>query len=197
MTDMPCLRWPREKDSLFQEGKDWWNTAILSLADRRGHLLAPAFKQASDLLVSHVRTTQMDQDSLVYPIMFLYRQYLELTLKALILDGRSLLGLKGDYPSGHDIRKLWSEARSILEQVFPDEPAGDLDVVDKVVGQFMEVDPDSQAFRYPVDKKGRQISRRVIRVPLVNVASVMDGVANLLNGSIDVIDAYRQDTSEM
>lgn len=32
-------------------------------------------------LVEHVGRTQIDQDALVYPIVFCYRQYLELLLK--------------------------------------------------------------------------------------------------------------------
>jgi hypothetical protein len=49
------------------------------------------FRLAADLAVEHVVTTGNDQDSLVYPVVFGYRQYLELRLKGLLRDASRLL----------------------------------------------------------------------------------------------------------
>ena len=100
MLDVPDPKWPSPDDELFKEGEDWWNTAIIGTPGGLS-LIAAGFLQAGDLLVEHVASTQMDQDSLVYPIMFSYRHYLELTLKMVIVDARSLLGHSGTYPTGH------------------------------------------------------------------------------------------------
>ncbi len=189
LSETPDLKWPSPDDDLFKEGGDWWNTAIIDSFSR--HMIAGGFKQAADLLVEHVNSIQMDQDSLVFPIMFSYRQYIELTLKRLILDGRSLLDRSGEYPAGHDLRRLWRECRGILDEIFPDDSEGPLDAIEKNIEEFMKVDPKSEAYRYPVDRKGELIKTHKLRVPLANVAQVMDRIANLFSGSIDAIDAYR------
>lgn len=44
---------------------------------------AMGYKRAGDILVQYVADNDWDQDFLVYPITFLYRQYLELRLKEL------------------------------------------------------------------------------------------------------------------
>ena len=197
LLEVPDLKWPSQDDDLFKEGEDWWNTAIVDTRGFSRYMVAGGFKQAADLLVQHVNSTQMDQDSLVFPIMFSYRQYLELTLKRLILDGRSLLGRCGEYPAGHDLRKLWRECRILLDEIFPDDSEGPHDAIEKNIEEFMKVDPKSEAYRYLVDKKGDPIKTHKTRVPLVNVAQVMDGIANLFSGSIDAIDAYRDSMPSM
>lgn len=187
--DSPDPKWPSPDDELFKEDEDWWNTAIVGQSGGVS-LIADGFLQAGDLLVEHVASTQMDQDSLVYPIMFSYRHYLELKLKTVIVDARSLLGHCGAYPTGHNLWKLWRECRPMLDEIFPEsnEPH---DVVEANIKAFMKVDPTSTAYRYDVGKDGKPIETQKDRVPLANVAHVMEGLGNLFSGTIDAIDAYR------
>lgn len=189
MLDVPDPKWPSSGDELFKEGDDWWNTAIISTPVGTS-LIAAGFLKSGDLLVEHVASTQMDQDSLVYPIMFSYRHYLELTLKRLIVDARSLLGHSGKYPTGHNLLSLWRECRPMLDEIFPDsnEPHA---VIETNIKAFMEVDPKSTSYRYSVDKDGKPMKTHKARVPLANVALVMEKLANLFSGTIDAIDAYR------
>jgi len=49
------------------------------------------FRMIADLAVQHVLDTGNDQDYLVYPIVFSYRQYLELRIKGLLGDASQLL----------------------------------------------------------------------------------------------------------
>ena len=78
----------------------------------------------------------------------------------------------------------------MLDEIFPEsnEPH---DVVETNIKEFMKVDPTSTAYRYDVGKDGKPIETHKARVPLANVALVMEGLANLFSGTIDAIDAYR------
>ena len=92
-------------------------------------------------------------DTLIYPVAFLYRHYLELRLKEIIVQGAELLAQQSDLKPVHKLDVLWNSVRSILETVWPNGPRTDLDAVENVIGQFHKLDLTSMAFRYPVDLK--------------------------------------------
>src|ERR1700674_2477203 len=56
------------------------------------------YKEAADLLVAHIEVTGRRADKLGYPILFLYRQHLELVVKNLIRVCCSALRRDQDFP---------------------------------------------------------------------------------------------------
>ena len=117
MLDENKLPWPQNGDKLFIEGDDWYYVACLN--DRRDNLelYIVGYKEAGDVLVKHVMETQRHHDSLVFPIVFMYRHYLELRLKQLIRDGNLFLGNPSTFPKHHRIDTLWAECKVILKLV--------------------------------------------------------------------------------
>lgn len=183
--DLPSeFKWPDLDDDLFDESDDWWNTAIVETLPFREYGIARGFRDAAEVLVSHLASDPSLKDSVVFPMMFAYRQYLQLMLKAVIIEGREHLNRSGCYPSGHDLMALWSECKHILEAVFPNENVKLLEVTGRILRQFMEVDPSSMAFRHPVNKHGDPLRTHELRVQPANVASVVAGVGNFLDGSV-------------
>src|SRR5665811_2493141 len=81
---------PSSGDQLFVSQEDWWNNACLNWCHDGWTLYATGYREAADLLVRHIEQRGVDQDMLVYPVLFLYRQYLELEIKDLIRQGRRL-----------------------------------------------------------------------------------------------------------
>lgn len=178
--------WPKSGDDLFREGDDWWHTAIIQSEVHGEYAIAGSFKEAGDRLVAYVSDKKSGQDMLVFPIMFAYRHHLELMIKAVIKEGRRHLGCTGDYTYTHDLMRLWSECREILEAIFPDDDTEPLDATEHILTQLTKVDPDSQSFRYPVNQKRRaQVDQ--LRIPLANVARVVEGAGNFLGGSVNWI----------
>lgn len=125
------------------------------------------YQQAGDLLVEH-GITQGKQNILVYPTVFLYRQYIELRLKEIIRNGNMALNRPQDFPKSHNIDCLWGKCRDILEELDKDELANlskdernkrnnTLNALEKDIKTFSEWDPTSQAFRYPADKNGTSL----------------------------------------
>ena len=86
-----------------------------------------------------------------------------------------------DIPFGHDIYDLWKKCKEILE-VCPKGSLIGLDVVDDLINQFRSEDPESCAFRYPTDKKGKP-SLKIEHINLHNFAEVISGIANTLDGA--------------
>ena len=141
-----------------------------------------SYKRAGDILVE-----QMTPDLLIYPIMFCYRQYLELLLKNIYynyIKEKNMLRLpkeiseinkknqdkikesiKNEYKSyirsvSHNLFRIWDCAKSILKNQICREK---LNYIDEVVSWFNINDPLSDRFRYEYNKKmERNIDNKIL-----------------------------------
>lgn len=64
---------PTDEDKLFTTAEDYWNNACLNFLHDGWALYTIGYKDAADMLVSQVETHGRHHDTLVYPIIFLYR----------------------------------------------------------------------------------------------------------------------------
>lgn len=126
------------------------------------------YKEAGDLLLQNALENGR-QHVLVFPIIFLYRHYIELMLKEIIMNNRAFLGISEDFPSYHNIDRLWEICRENFQKVDEaiDPQFTKIEEYQKIVEaydaleidlrKFTQLDPTSESFRYPVDKRGRPI----------------------------------------
>lgn len=140
---------------LFTSAEDFHNNACVNWCLDPLELYTTAYKEAAEKLVKEVVSSHRHQDTLVYPIVFLYRQYIELRLKEIIRSGRKFLDEPGDFPTTHRIHELWSSAKIIIKKILEnEEEKPDFEFVEHVLAEFSNYDPESFSFRYPTDKKG-------------------------------------------
>lgn len=139
-------------DQLFKGNNDWWNNACLNFTRSNYELYALGYKQAGGILAEHINQKRRFQNSLIYPLIFLYRHFLERRLKGLIIDGSVLLDRNRRKLETHDIKSLWARCREILEKIFEEDNSANFDRLQKIIQQLSERDPDAQAFRYPTLK---------------------------------------------
>lgn len=78
-------------NSLFSGDNDWKANACLNWSPDSLGLYIEGYREAADKLVHDVVESGTNQDILVFPISFLYRQYIELQLKHIIRESRILL----------------------------------------------------------------------------------------------------------
>lgn len=135
------------------------------------------YKEAGDRIVQGIGEGRAGQDYLIFPIFFLYRQYLEIMIKGLILECQLLAGIerpeKANKPAdrvlaaqGHDIGALWAYLLSITPQVWPGFDAKDVAETSNVVSAFVAHDKGGDAARYPVDLTGKRTLAGLKRVNL-------------------------------
>lgn len=111
---------------------------------------AGSYKDAADHLVGNIERYEVD--SLVYPIMFLYRHHLELQLKSLLRNLCLFHGLERTFPKKkHDLVELWCRVRPLMEEICPQDTE-DNDHIEARIKEFSQIDPVSESFRYPEDK---------------------------------------------
>lgn len=106
---------------LFIQGEDWHNNAMLGWTHFPWDIYAAGYKDAADALVGALAERKASLDSVVYPLVFLYRQGLELQLKLILPLARRLAGKEAVADHQHGLMPLWNELRRHLQQLDPRE----------------------------------------------------------------------------
>jgi hypothetical protein len=105
-------------EPLFKPASDWHNNACLNYGNDVTRNYIDGYKKAADKLVN-----DMDShiDLLVYPIVFLYRHHVEISLKEMIESGDFLLGTKFNKTKTHGLNSLWMEVKRIAKEIWNKE----------------------------------------------------------------------------
>ena len=206
-TILPANRKPPTKGSkLFAPGPPWRPHADLTVGAANWDAYALGYKVAGDLLAGHVGDSPFHSNVLGFPVVYLYRHYLELRLKDLLVLTARLLGLPEEAPEGHHLLDLWQKLRPGLQQIRP-EGKGDFDAVEDTIEQFAELDPSSETFRYPVYKDGRSTLRftpqRVAEnrdIDVVRLRETVDAIEGVLDacstGMSELLEANAEAVAE-
>lgn len=186
------IKFPEASDRLFVSASDWRNNARLDWSWDKWSAYAEGYKEAAGILVKQIEACARGavQDTLVYPIVFLYRQYIELAIKALLKDARRLQDIEKEFPTHHRIYELWLDCRGLLKDICPGDSEKELDQITRLIKEFSSIDPDSFAFRYPEDKKGKPSIDGLTHINLRVLRETMEGISNLLSGAHDQISDY-------
>lgn len=150
-------------------------------------------------------------DSLVYPIMFLYRHYLEIMIKQMLWEFRSLQFYLNKYYGNteygsefskgkdpimkHDLMSIWKELRDLMKESWSnEEDLSFLADVEHRIKEFHDIDQGSFSFRYPVDKENNpifQFDQEIQKVNIVQVKRVVDAITTRFGGALDKLDHQR------
>jgi hypothetical protein len=197
---------PRKGERLFRgDLRDWKNNACLRQGDdyayREGYL------RGAQLLVQQVGETSRDQDFLVYPIVFLYRHYIELTLKDIItraryLVERELSEAEKKHLTSHRLDLLWNDFKPLSGDIakaggWVDLPPEDIHGIEDYILQISEVDPNSYSLRYAHSKKGEpSLPELLTHINLRHFGELMDRLARYLWGidmGMSVLEEMKHD----
>ncbi len=178
--------WPQPGDKLFVPGYGR-TVAYLGGYGTGFSRYAISYKDAADALIERVIEKDSGADLQFYPVAFLYRQYLELRLKQLLVSGGHVVYDESKLTHGHDLKRPWAEVRKILESVWPGTYAEEMDALGKCIDELCQLDAKSMSFRYPVDKEGQPTLLGLDRVDVVNLKNVMDRIASFLDASSDAL----------
>lgn len=184
-TEHEQIPWPQSGDKLFVSTEGAENAWLKWRGDDKWFAYAEGYRKAADLLAKQSSIDSSEIDFLVYPIGFLYRHYLELRLKSLIIVGLEVLGKRHEFRKNHDIEELWKKTRAVLQEVWPNGSKTDLDNVDACIHEFAHTDPISEAFRYPTTKDGKQTLANLKHIDLANLSKVMERLSGLLDSALD------------
>jgi hypothetical protein len=188
---IPLRSWVLSMKSIFSGPGDATLTAVLRYPEGSHNMMAEGYLEATKKLVEPIKSEAIGIDFLVYPIVFLYRQWFELRLKYIIDHGRQLLSQGSGYDKVHELDKLWPVTQEIMEQVWAGYPRpAEFELINRAVEDFRRFDADSQGFRYPIDRKGNPNLLGLDEINLGHFASEMDKIARFLDGAASAISVY-------
>ena len=174
------IPWPRTGDQLFKAGG---HGALRAMVVTGLSVAATGYKDGADALVERLSETGRN-DALIFPIVFCYRQYLELKLKAV---GQILRVLSAEnFRKIHDLNKLWEPVREALAAKLDPSETGPLDAVAACIAEMNSIHPGSVAFGYP---EFEDVLRVGHQIDLANLMSVMMRVAAFLDAAEDAVES--------
>lgn len=136
-----------------------------------------------DELLNNHKGDWLKIDSLIYPLLFSYRHYLEIVMKDTLRYHRLIkqetffdqVGFKNE----HSLIKIWTELKPYLEHIYvnAENLNEKFSAVEKLLNEIDEKDKGSYSFRYPFDSSRNldtpiQFSLPHIAIDLGNLKAV-------------------------
>ncbi len=185
------FRWPQKGDKPFvvaDNPSD--NAAVATSTFGRLVLMIEGYKKAGDLMVAAAEEDWRDRDILVFPIVFNYRQFLELSLKYQLATYGPTVGIEPNWNS-HKLDALWKEFLMMLKSYDEGFPKEADHHVENIVLEFALADPRSFSHRYPVDPKGTKIEVAFNAIDLSNLAKIMNALESYFSGCDGLLSSLK------
>lgn len=188
---------PLHDDQLFRHDlPDWTSNAMIGYQLDTFPTYADGYRDAAQALIEKCLTEQRGNDVLIYPVVYLYRQYIELRMKEIIITIQYCKGEQKHIPPTHKIEELWRRLKTGYASL--DEPLTDETIqnAERLILEFADIDPQSMAFRYPVNLKGEKMLS-LTHINIRNFGEVMSRLACLLDALSDQVAHYADLANDM
>jgi hypothetical protein len=164
----------------------------INQGDMARRLYCSGFFEAARCLLDEAARNHLPVDTCFYPAMFLFRHALEVALKEMYASLWFLNRRDGQPPQRHSLKQVWESLRPDLEyffNVYPDDQTADgcpvqqvpLDEVQAAIDELQELDPNGQAFRYPVSTTGTPTLEHVQYVNLRHLLEATTRIGEAVN----------------
>lgn len=130
-------------------------------------VFAKGYVRAADRM-AEILLQRHFSDYEAYPVVYLYRHALELSLKHIIYSCSTLAAyqyrddIEDALHNTHDLSKLATTANAVLSALYPEDEfiSALCPRIRVTCNEFDEIDADSFAYRYPTDRKGRASTKQ-------------------------------------
>jgi hypothetical protein len=157
---------PSKGTSLFRGEKPSYNSCALHQYRDQWDAYAYGYRWAVDALFKEAREGVHPTDVHYYPIIFVFRHYLEIRFKGLIKDLTKYVHPERFHEEkiihGHEIASLWGVCKKLLidfsetdDEKINEGDLADFKLIEGFIKEISVIDPRSESFRYPVDKNGK------------------------------------------
>lgn len=198
------LPWPSEYRGLFVQGGGYYEFARLRGGDIEQQFgrYCKGYKESADRLIDDAIASKeiARLDTVVFPAFFLYRQFIELSLKQTIVVfspgtwSERIATLK---ELNHDLVAMWKKFIKVLPEVKNGYKKTTLEVVGKYIQEFSKIDKYSFSFRYPITKELDLIFGEEKSVNLRHVKDRMAELEAFFVGVDAYVDQLRTFRNEM
>ncbi len=161
-----------------------------------------AYKMAADLLFREFERKRIESQAghaldvehwLVFPIYFIYRHAIELSLKQMSAARAADLGIEVESAITHDLFDLWKEIEDWARDICGASLAAEADAFGHLVKEIQHVDPKGDAGRYAERTNRRPSFHGIQPLDLVNLRDTCTKMLNVLTWVWSLRDEKRQD----
>ncbi len=189
---------PNQNDKLFKEENNQNYGAWLKKPDNKFFLYSEGYRKSGEQLFDFCLENKFYLNTLIYPLVFNYRQFVELRLKELIIMGYKYHGINKDFSDVHSLNKLWNTYRKEIIEPLNKIDKVTLNNVERIISQFNDEDPNSMTFRYPVSRAPKRIeSIQRETIDLDNFKRVIDKLIYFFNSQWEMLANYQELQDEM
>ena len=193
-------------ESIFGEDQRWETSrtahrAFRALSDQ-WDAIASANKEAADRLVVGLRPGPTSESYFSYPIMSLYRHYLEMRLKGILFQLIGWANLAANGPREdpeqtlktltHNLMDVWRKVRELLNEIDRSELAiegvreeadAKYNAIESRITEFSDIDKGATGFRYPVQRDGTAtLGTPLSKEEMLQVKGVVEALEYYLAG---------------
>lgn len=178
-------------------------SARLNFTQYKWDIYAVGYKDAADILVNSLLDGKRLVDNLVYPIIFLYRHYIEIRLKEITMSGNQLLNLTADFKDGHVLAEKWRDCREVIKKIFITDSKEHLNNFESLLFEYSKIDSGSDSFRYPVTTLRKNTNKRdatlpgVKRIDVLHFKNVVGRMGNLLENISNAIGEFQNEQTKL
>lgn len=212
---MKMYEMPKQGDTFFMPDSGGEKTyasinRVRGLNHDHAHfLISEGYREASKILLGNIMESEQRDwlaiDSLIYPILFNFRHYLEITIKATTRNYYIMTpgGFCDDvgFMSEHSLVKLWMALKPHLHESYGHESYGEstperetIEAAQALLQEFDRYDAGSYTFRYPY-AKGKAHETLKYAVPPLTIN--LDNLRDMFEKCIYYFDSIYWRSAEM
>jgi len=193
------IDWPKQYKKLFIDEGDYYEFSHIAWGGLEVQIAGyrMGYKAAADNLIEDALSSKdsLKLDTFVFPAIFLYRQYIELTLKNLIITLTDLSReekIEKLKKYNHNLDVLWKGFVEVTLNITGEADDAALNTVGKYIQEFHGIDKGSFSFRYPFTKELELIFGSEKRINLKHLKERMSEIEMFFNGAGDYMYDLKQ-----
>lgn len=191
---------PQAGNRLFVEGGEYFSYAHIGWNDTAAQYNSyiEGYKMAADSLVEWSIASKRIEilDRVFYPICFLYRQFIELSLKEILIYYSDLGRDEIKKKLNHNLLDLWKSVKPLMLEISPEDDTTVMNAESYIV-EFYAVDQSSATFRYPITKDLKGVIKKEQRIDFPNLKARMNELCNFFEASADMLSEIRTFEDEL
>lgn len=162
---------------------------------------ADGYMRAGLSLISAAERHEGPVDILVYPIAYCFRHAIELYLKHFCETLPKLWSEQASPVQTHKLVDNWSIVKEFIgrERLF-DQNNIAVSQVDKIISDFVQIDPTAEIFRFPVGRKGDRHLQNLSVINLLVLRSAMSELNDIFTSwdyMSDALAEYKSDNGSL
>ncbi|MFE0624906.1 hypothetical protein ACFW1J_26155 [Priestia aryabhattai] len=190
----------KKYNSFFlEEGGDYYVQSVIGFGYNRSdmYIYINAYQESAKFLYNDSIDVREKMNENFFPLCYLYKNALELSLKDIILITCPQEGLKTIYKEKHNVLKLWKcIEKDILKHANKSEDDPYFIEIKDAIKKIHEFDANSDRFRYPIGKKLNYYDAVKKKYNMENYNNFFNKLINFLSGVSAQISDHKDREAE-